>query len=152
MKVLKFFGIRIGYLFIFLFLLFEIFFFPLPFIPGKFKDEYVIKNISEDTTFRYQRFNDWISVVTKKNGITGLPYPFTITVIGNTDNETEVYLRYVGFQMSDYSCVLPKGKVDATFHGELYEDRADIVFLHKKAKVGNLKLTFRLGSEVKNTL
>jgi hypothetical protein len=151
MKTLKQLGIILFSLFLILFICFEIMFFPLPFVIGKFKSEFEVENLARDSTFRYQRFNNWISKITKRNGITGLPYPFIISITGITDGSSEVYLQYVGFPgKSSYSCTLPKGKIDTTFHGELYEDRAEIIYYHNEAKNGNLKITFRMGPETKN--
>jgi hypothetical protein len=151
MKILKQLGIFLFSLLLILFICFEIMFFPTPFVVGKFKDEFEVKNLSRDSTFQYQRFNNWISKITKKNMITGLPYPFIISITGNTDGPSEVYLKYVGFPgKSSYSCTLPKGKIDTSFNGELYEDRAEIVYYHNEAKNGNLNIVFRMGAEVTN--
>lgn len=151
MKILKHFLIFFVSIIFILFLIFEIMFYPAPFTTGKIMEEYVIKDTSKDTTFRYERYSDLVRIIREDNA-TGFGLPFTITAIGDVDNQTEIYLQIVGQTGGVYSYVLPKGKVDTVLKGELYEERAEIVFLHQKAKAGNLKLTFRLGSEVKNTL
>jgi hypothetical protein len=135
-------------LFVFLYLLV---FFPFPFIKGKTTEEYNLIDIGRDSIFQFQRYNNILSIVTKTNFSSKRGIPFTITVLGNTDHQTEVYVKYNDHLEKFYSCTLYPGKIDTTFHGELYEDRAEIVYLHNEAKQGNLKITFRLGS-AKSTL
>ena len=126
--------------------------FPTPFIRGKFHDEYSIENVDKDTTFRYQKFDDLLGIKMTNEFIYMGGVQYTMTASGYCDDSTEIWFRYIGHPENHYPFVLPKGKIDTTWHGEIYADRAEIVFLHKKAKSGNLKLTFRLGQEVKNTL
>ena len=144
MKIFRYLLIFIASLIAILFLVIIVIFFPLPFIKGKFKDEFIVKNPSRDTTFRYERYGKWIKMINEDSG-SGAGMPFVITATGEIDNETEVYLQYVGHPRKVYFCTLPKGKIDNFFHGELYENKAEIVFLHQQATSGNLKIVFELG-------
>ena len=142
-KILKHLLIFTASLIAFPFMIFIYIFFP--FVKGKFKDEFIVKNPSRDTTFKYERYGKWVKLVNDHAG-EGMPHPFLITASGYLDSETVVYLQYVGHSgQGGYSFALPKGKIDTIFNGELYDSKAEIVFLHKQATSGKLKIIFELG-------
>lgn len=80
----------------------------------------------------------------------GFGIPFTITAKGNIDDSAKVYFQYVGHpNNSSYSCILPRGKVDKVFYGEIYADECEVVYSHGNVKNGNLKVSFELGRHEK---
>lgn len=148
MKLLR----QLAIILVFLFIGFEFYVFPFPFVKSKLESNYLLKNIGSDTTLRFQKYDDFLGFKVKSGTLAMAGFPFTINVTGNVNSDSEICLQLVGYPGKVYSYILPKGKIDTTFQGELYDDEAEILYLHKEAKTGNLKLTFRLGQEVKNKL
>ncbi|RZM01883.1 MAG: hypothetical protein EOO88_57535 [Pedobacter sp.] len=66
-----------------------------------------------------------------------------VRAIGETDSPTEVFVTDPTHGSKFLSAQLPTGKFDTTWTGEYYEKQADVVFLHKKARKGAVKVLFR---------
>ncbi|GLU53115.1 hypothetical protein Dfri01_25760 [Dyadobacter frigoris] len=148
MKVLIAFGVIIFSLLLLVFIYLETLFFPLPFIVGKFGDKFEVKDVSRDTVFGWDRFTPFVDRI--KSNTISFGIPFTITAKGNIDDSAEVYFQYVGHPgNSSYTCILPKGKVDTIFYGEIYADECEVVYSHENVKNGNLKVSFELGRHKK---
>ncbi|MBE9460472.1 hypothetical protein ACFP1I_02825 [Dyadobacter subterraneus] len=146
--MLKQLAIIFSSLLLILFFCFEFFFFPTPFIVGKFGDKFKVVEISRDTVFRWDRFSPFINRL--KWNTVGFGVPFTISAIGDIDDSAKVHFQYVGHPgNSSYSCILPKGRIDTVFYGEIYADECEVVYSHGNVKNGNLKVSFELGRHKK---
>jgi hypothetical protein len=148
MKTVKLLGIILLSLFLILFICFEFFVFPTPFVLGKFGDKFEVTQVSKDTVFRWERFSPFINRI--KWNTVGFGIPFTIKAKGNIDDSAKVYFQYIGHPgNSSYFCMLPKGKVDTIFHGEIYADECEVVYSHGNVKKGDLIVSFELGRHKK---
>lgn len=115
-----------------------------PYATGNMKQEYSVSNISKDTTFRWDRYGAFINAI--KRSPVSFGVQFTIRAKGNIDDSAKVHFQYVGHpENSSYSCILPKGKVDTVFYGEIYTDECEVVYSHGNVKNGNLAVSFELG-------
>ncbi|WP_159471846.1 hypothetical protein [Dyadobacter sp. 3J3] len=147
-KVLITLGVIILSLLLLAFIYFETMFFPLPFIVGKFGDQFNVKDVSRDTVFSWYRYSPFVDKI--KSNTISFGVPFTITSKGNIDDSAKVHFQYVGHPDNPfYSCKLPKGKVDTVFYGEIYADECEVVYSHGNVKSGNLIVSFELGRQKK---
>lgn len=145
MKALK----QLAIILALLFIIFEFYLFPFPFVKSKLESSYVIKNIGSDTTLRFKKFEDILGYKVRSGALGMAGFPFSIKAIGNIDSESAIYLKFVGYPGKVYSYVIPKGKIDTIFRGELYEDECEIVYSHGNAKNGDLQIRFELGRQKK---
>jgi hypothetical protein len=144
MKILKY--LLVFFFSTFIFIYAKLFY---PFVSGTLEKEFVIKDIAKDTTFLFQRHNKIIRLITKKNNSSSGGLPFTIHAMGEINNKAEVCVKYVGLSGNYYCFSIPLGKIDTLWHGELYEDNAEIVYLHHGTTTGKLNLVYKIGHRTK---
>ena len=99
----------------------------------KNKINFQVINVASDTIFKNQiwHVNDTYGRL------------ISVRAIGELDAFAEAYISDANHDTKFLLATLPKGKFDTTWRGEYYEPKAEIVFLHRKAKSGNLKFVFR---------
>ncbi|WP_338870154.1 hypothetical protein WBJ53_22010 [Spirosoma sp. SC4-14] len=91
-----------------------------------------LTNLADDTTF-------YVGRETTSNREAG-GY-LSVRAIGEVDGPGALILvEYLSHPAVMVRCELPNGKVNQVWHGDFYETRAKISFLHNGARSGKLKL------------
>ncbi|GAB3800166.1 hypothetical protein GCM10028819_24950 [Spirosoma humi] len=92
-----------------------------------------VVHISSDTTFRNSVWD--VSDEYGRN--------ISLRAIGEIDDSTEIFLKDDNHSDQFLKVQLPRGKFDTTWTGDYYNKQANVVFRHKKATKGSLKIIFR---------
>lgn len=113
------------------------------FFHGNVKQNYQITHVAKDTIFRYERYGKLMHL--RVGNAHGTGYPYSIHFTGEIDADAEVYFQFArGLSGKTHSFVIPKGKVDTLWRGEIYEDHMNIIYDPRETKQGNLNLAFQL--------
>lgn len=108
----------------------------------KSKIEFQVNNIKSDTIFHNPIWT----------GASGYGKHISLRAMGVLDSPTEVFVKDPDYSNQFFKVQLPKGSFDTTWVGEYYEKKAEIVFLHRKAQKGSLRIIFRYLTPQKDTL
>lgn len=104
--------------------------------------EFRVVAVKYDTTFEN----------TSWTGSDGYGKHISLRATGILDDSAEIFVKDPTYSERFLLLQLPRGTFDTTWTGEYYEKKADVVYLHKKAAKGNLKIVFRYLTSQGDTL